>query len=92
VRPPPRAGTATRIVGERIGKPDLAYVQFSYDEMASALVREGLSNSFAELYVGMTRAFNEGKVQPREGRNAGNTTPSRFEDFAAELVQAYDAA
>ena len=77
---------ATRILGERIGKPDLEYVQFSYADMAQALVQAGLSESFARLYVEMTRAFNEGKVHSREGRNPENTTPTRFEDFVGELA------
>jgi uncharacterized protein YbjT (DUF2867 family) len=80
---------ATRLLGERIGKPDLQYVQLSYAEEAAALVQAGLSESFARLYVEMTRAFNEGKVGPGKGRNFENTTPTRFEDFADELAAAY---
>lgn len=79
---------ATRIIGERIGKPDLQYVQFSYEDEANALVA-GMSESFANLYVEMTRAFNEEIKPPR--RNQQNTTPTRFEDFADELAHAYTA-
>jgi len=81
---------ATRILGERIGKPDLRYVRFSYEDEAQALVQAGVSKSFAGLYVEMTRAFNEGKV--RASRTPHNTTPSPFEEFAAELARAYEAA
>jgi uncharacterized protein YbjT (DUF2867 family) len=80
---------ATRILGERIGNPDLPYVQFSYSEMASALVQAGLSESFASLYVEMARAFNEGIIQYR--RTPENTTPTRYEDFVDELARAYQA-
>ena len=73
-------------------QPDLKYVQISYAEMAQALVQAGLSESFAGLYVEMTRSFNEGKVKPSEGRKPENTTPRRFEDFASELAGAYRAA
>jgi uncharacterized protein YbjT (DUF2867 family) len=83
---------ATRILGERIDKPDLQYVQFSYADEAKALVDAGMSESFARLYVEMTRAFNEGKVKARAGRTPENTTPTRFEDFADELARAYAAA
>lgn len=82
---------ATRILGERIGKPDLQYVQLSYADEAQALVEAGMSESFARLYVEMTRAFNEDKVKPQEGRTPDNTTPTRFEDFAGELARAYQA-
>jgi uncharacterized protein YbjT (DUF2867 family) len=80
---------ATRISGERIDKPDLNYVQFSNADEANALVQAGMSESFAGLYVGMTRAFNEGKLKPR--RTSENTTPTRFEEFAGELTRAYEA-
>jgi len=83
---------ATRILGERIGKPGLPYVQFSYADEARALVQAGLSESFAGLYAEMTRAFNEGRVKPQKGRTPANTTPTRFEDFAGELARAYAAA
>ncbi len=80
---------ATRILGERIGKPDLQYVQISYGDLVQALVQAGMSESFAGLYAEMTRAFNENTIQPR--RTPGNTTPTRFEDFADELARAYPA-
>ena len=83
---------ATRILGERIGRPDLIYVQLSETDMIAALVAAGLSESFARLYVEMTRAFNEGRVRPSASRTAENTTPTRFEDFATELLAAHPVA
>jgi uncharacterized protein YbjT (DUF2867 family) len=82
---------ATRILGERIGRPNLQYVQLPYSDMAGALMEAGMSGSFAELYVEMTRAFNKGAIQPREGRKPDNTTPTRFEFFADELADAFRA-
>jgi len=79
---------ATRIIGERIGRPGLAYVQLPYGEMAGALVEAGLSHTFADLYVAMTRAFNEGRARPQAGRTPENTTPTQFEDFAPDLARA----
>ena len=81
---------ATHILGKRIGKPDLRYVQFSDEDQARALVQAGMSQSFADLYVEMTRAFNSGTIKPQ--RTAQNTTPTRFESFASELARAYPAA
>ena len=83
---------ATRILGKCIGRPELKYVQLSHADHAEALVRAGLSESFARLYVEMTRAFNEGVVRPRNGRTAENTTPTRFVNFARELADAYAEA
>ena len=79
------------MIGERIGKSDLQYVQFSYADEAKALAQAGLSESFANFYVEMTRAFNEGRVKPR-CRTPENTTPTRFEEFADEFASAYEAA
>ncbi len=82
---------ATRIIGGAIGRPDLPYVQLPYDDMVGALVGAGLSPNVSSLYVEMSRAFNEGRVRSVAGRNPSNTTPTRFEDFAVELAQAYRA-
>jgi uncharacterized protein YbjT (DUF2867 family) len=81
---------ATRIIGESIGRPNIMYIHAPDDEVVSALEEAGLSTEFARSYVEMTRAFNEGTIQPR--RTAENTTPTRFEDFAKELAVAYAAA
>jgi uncharacterized protein YbjT (DUF2867 family) len=80
---------ATRILGKKIGKPDLQYVQFSYDDQIKALVQAQFSESFARLYVEMTRAFNEGTIKPARTRE--NTTPTGFEDFADEWASVYQA-
>jgi hypothetical protein len=46
---------ATAIRGVGTGKPDLESVQFSYADEATALVRAGVSESFAHLCVEMPR-------------------------------------
>ena len=83
---------AVGILGERIGKPDLLYVQLDYPDMAGALEGAGLSASFTGRYVEMTRAFNEQTVRPLAGRTEANTTVTGFEAFAAEFAHAYEAA
>ncbi|HKF45297.1 MAG TPA: NAD(P)H-binding protein [Thermoanaerobaculia bacterium] len=82
---------ATLLLGERIGIFDLQYIQLPYTEVIQSLVRAGFSRSFAVQWVEMTRAYNEGKVKPAAGRTQRNTTPTRFEDFAAELARVYEA-
>ena len=80
---------ATRVLGARIGRPDLQYVQFPYADFVAGLVQTGLSQSVANLYGEMVRAFNERRIESREGRRPENTTPTRFEDFADVLARAY---
>jgi uncharacterized protein YbjT (DUF2867 family) len=81
-------GEATRILGERIGKPGLPYVQFPYEAFQGALEQAGLSKDLARLYAEMSRAFNEGLVKPVGGRTPASTTPTTFESFAVELAAA----
>lgn len=80
---------ATRIIGERIGKPDLQYVQISYEDMKQVFMQAGFSEDLAPLYVDLARAINEHRVRPLEARSAANTTPTTFEDFANELAEVY---
>jgi uncharacterized protein YbjT (DUF2867 family) len=80
---------ATRIIGTRIGKPDLPYVQFPYADFTASLVQMGISPNVAGLYAEMSRAINDGRVKSREGRRPENTTPTRFEDFADTIARAY---
>jgi uncharacterized protein YbjT (DUF2867 family) len=84
---------ATRILGEAVGKPDMPYVQFGYDDLKAALVQMGLSASMAGLFAEMSRAFNDGRIRPTQPRGPNNTTPTRFETFAREVfAKAYAAA
>jgi uncharacterized protein YbjT (DUF2867 family) len=77
---------ATRIIGAAIGKPDLAYVQFPYADYSAALQQAGISKSVADLYAEMDKAFDDGIVVSVEGRKPSNTTPTTFEQFAADVI------
>jgi uncharacterized protein YbjT (DUF2867 family) len=79
----------TRILGAKIGKPGLPYVQFPDEGVKAALVQAGFSRGTADAFVEMSHAFNAGIVHSLEGRNAGNTTETTFERFADQLAEAY---
>jgi uncharacterized protein YbjT (DUF2867 family) len=79
----------TSILGRKIGKSDLRYVTFPYEDFTKALVGFGFSQSVAGMYAEMSKAFNEGTVKPVESRSARNTTPTTFESFADGLAKAY---
>ena len=81
----------TRIIGKAIGKKDLAYVQFSYEQAEQAMVGMGFSKDVARSISEMDRAFNEGRVQPLEERTAANTTPTSFEQFAEGFAAVYQS-
>jgi uncharacterized protein YbjT (DUF2867 family) len=82
---------ATRIIGKAIGKPDLPYVQFPYDEAEKAMIRTGMSQNVSRAFVEMYRAFNEELLRPTEPRSAANTTPTSFDAFAKTFAPAYAA-
>ena len=83
---------ATHILGAAIGKPDLKYVQFSYDEARKAMIGFGLSASYADSMMELTRSVNEGKLHSPT-RSPENTTPTTLEQFAEEVFRkAFEAA
>ena len=81
----------TRIIGERIGRPELPYVQLSDADMIGGLQQAGFPQPIAALFVEMGQAFNQGLVRAHEARHAGNTLPTTFESFADVLAGAYRA-
>src|SRR6202789_1723660 len=47
---------ATAVIGHGIGKPDLRYEQFPYDQMQQALIQMGFSPKKAAVYIEMFQA------------------------------------
>ena len=74
-----------RAIGKAIGKPDLRYVQFPYDEAKKGMTGMGLQAEMADLYVEMSRAFNEGTVKATQPRSPATTTPTTVEQFAEKV-------
>jgi uncharacterized protein YbjT (DUF2867 family) len=81
-----------RTLGKEIGKADLAYAQFPYEDAEKAMVGAGLSADMARLYIEMTRAFNDGRIKPTQGRSPTTTTPTTLGQFAKVFAAAYKAA
>ena len=82
-------GEVTAIIGERIGRPGLPYVQLPDAEMLGALTDAGLSADVAAQNLEFNRALSDRTIRSREPRGPQNTTPTRFEDFADELLSGY---
>jgi uncharacterized protein YbjT (DUF2867 family) len=81
---------STRAIGKAIGKPDLKYIQFPYEEAEKAILGMGMSPSVAKGFIEMYRSFNEGIIRPTEKRSAANTTPTSIEEFAKQFAYAYN--
>ncbi len=82
---------ATRALGTAIGQPDLPYVQLPYDDFKQALRGMGISQSVADGFIDLYRAFNDGLVVHEEERSPENTTPTTIEEFAQTFAQVYTA-
>ena len=76
---------ATTIIARGIGKPDLRYVQFPYDQMQQALEQMGMPPKKAAAYIEMFRAINASVLAAQEPRSRENTTPTSFEQFVQDV-------
>jgi uncharacterized protein YbjT (DUF2867 family) len=76
---------ATAILARGIGKPDLRYVQFPYEQVQQVLMQMGVPQKTAGQFIEMYKAVNEGVVAARERRSAENTTPTSFEKFVQDV-------
>jgi uncharacterized protein YbjT (DUF2867 family) len=75
----------TAVIARAIGKPDLRYEQFPYDQVQQVLTQMGLSPKGAALYIEMYKAINAGVLVALEPRSPENTTPTSFERFAQDV-------
>jgi uncharacterized protein YbjT (DUF2867 family) len=80
-------GETTRIIGEAIGKPDLAYIQFPPQEYLNGLVQgAGFPKEIAELFLEMTGALVSGHAKPTQARTPANTGKTTFEEFTKRVI------
>jgi uncharacterized protein YbjT (DUF2867 family) len=83
---------ATAAIARGIGKPDLRYQQFPYDQMQQALTQMGMPSKKAAVYIEMFQAINAEVLAALEPRSPENTTPTSFETFVQEVfAPAYQA-
>jgi uncharacterized protein YbjT (DUF2867 family) len=75
----------TAAIARGIGKPDLRYEQFSYEQMQQALTQMGFSPKKAGVYIEMFAAINTGVLAAQEARSQENSTPTSFENFVQDV-------
>jgi len=76
---------ATAVIARGIGKPDLRYVQFPYEEVQQVFIQTGVPAKTAGQFIEMYKAMNEGIVAGQEPRSPENTTPTSFEKFVQDV-------
>jgi uncharacterized protein YbjT (DUF2867 family) len=80
---------ALSIIGKRINRPDLKYVQFSYKDSRKGLLAAGLSEDMTNLIIEMSRALNDGLFAVNVPRTKENTTATSIEEFADTFAKIY---
>jgi uncharacterized protein YbjT (DUF2867 family) len=83
-------GEAIAALGKAIGRENLAYVQYPYDDFGKSMRNAGFSPDAAASMVELYRALNEGVIQPTTQRSAENTTPTSIEQFAQIFAAIYE--
>jgi uncharacterized protein YbjT (DUF2867 family) len=76
---------ATAVIARGIGKPDLRYEQFPYDQVQQALTQMGFSPRKAAVYIEMFEAINAGLLAALELRSPQNSTSTSFEKFVQDV-------
>jgi uncharacterized protein YbjT (DUF2867 family) len=80
----------TAAIARGIGKLDLRYQQFPYDQVQQALTQMGVPPNGAASYIEMYKAINTGVLIPLEPRSPENSTPTSFAQFVHDVfVPAY---
>jgi uncharacterized protein YbjT (DUF2867 family) len=83
---------ATSALGKAVGKPGLAYVQFSYEDVQKGLLGSGMKPKTVDLMLEMYRAGGEGKLHPTQDLDAAHRGPTTLEVFAPVFAAAFQGA
>ncbi len=83
---------AAAIIGTKLGKPDLAYMAFPYEDAEKGMVAMGLTPDMSRLYVEMSKALNDGLFAVNIPRTKQNTTKTAFETFADHFAAVFHAS
>jgi len=81
----------TRIIGAKIGKPDLSYVHFSREDYVQGLLQAGLSEDMADQLAELDTGINEQVLASGQPRTEETRTPTDFEEFAEFFAQVFKA-
>jgi uncharacterized protein YbjT (DUF2867 family) len=82
---------AAKLIGNAIGKPDLKYVQFPYDQAKAGLMQMGASESLADAYQEFGKMMNERYAEylSEFNRLPENMGKTKLSDFVPALAGAY---
>ena len=81
---------AAHVLGRAIGRENLPYIEFAYDDYAKGMRAAGLSADVARTIAEMYYAMNAGLIHPIEPRSAENSSSTAIEDFAPVFAAVYN--
>ena len=80
------------IFGKVIGKEDLKYVDFPYEDAKKAMMEGwGFSKNVADSYIEFMQTANTGNLFEDAKRTEQNTTPTSVEDFPKIFAHVYNS-
>jgi uncharacterized protein YbjT (DUF2867 family) len=80
------------VIGNAIGKPDLAWVEFTDEQQYGGMKQAGLPDTVAEGYTTMGKSLREGKMQGHYHEvNPAKNGKLKLEDFVHTFVAVYNA-
>ncbi len=82
---------AAQAFGAVIGKKDLPYVTFTYDDMREGLRQSGFAENPAKEMVELAKAINTRLMAVEQPRTSLNTTPTSIEAFAPTFAAVFHA-
>jgi hypothetical protein len=78
------------VLGNAIGKPDLAWVQFTDEDALNGMIGAGLPEEIAKNYAEMNRAMHTGIMAEDYFKNRPvNLGKTKLQDFAKTFAAAY---
>ncbi len=78
------------IYGNAIGKPDLKYVQFPYNDAKGAMLGMGYGESYTDKLLELVKGMNEGDLLGDAIRKPEYATPTSIEDFSHTFKAIYN--
>jgi uncharacterized protein YbjT (DUF2867 family) len=75
----------TSVISRAVAKPDLRYLQFTYEQVEQTLVQMNVAAKTAGYLIELFQGINNGIVAGLEPRSAANTTPTSIETFVKEV-------
>jgi uncharacterized protein YbjT (DUF2867 family) len=85
-------GKIASVLGAAVGKPDLAWIQFTDEQALSGMIQAGLPEEIAKNYVEMNQSLHNGKLTEEYFKHRpAHFGKIKLQDFSKTFAAAYSA-